>query len=320
MFHPEYILPPQREPKLEIGANLGSFAPWIMANQVGSITSRLKERGFQFVSTVPMRNIDKPSVLPVRYVEDAWNPTQGSHVFGLWEVMQGKRAHDPLAPQFQDLLLFPDRQRAGKMFRDTVAKNRGINVVTHNLFDAALTLSESGLVFKTLLEVNPGMTDLMGDQLTLDELYRALGAARSVRGSQFREFASPLSGVVFDTKHTRRGMRPDEIARISRPGQPVQDVLGGYQNVLRVLGPDVQLIDFQALDPQELRDALNNRGTELADVLSDLITQLPGVPIRLEIQLDPLDHFIPGRVMTQMLEAADFIKGLHGEIYPENKS
>lgn len=308
MFSPEFVLPPSRDPKLELGANLGSFVPWIMANQVGSITGKLKEKGFKFVSTLPMRNTDsRASVLPVRYVEQAWNPTIEPYVRGLLEVRRGKKTHDPTAPQYQDAIFFPDRQKAHKMFRDTVAKNRGIKVVTHNLFDAALTLSESGLIFETLLEVNPGMTDLVGDQLTLDELYRELGAARSVRGSQLHEFASPLSGVVFDTKHTRRGMRPDEIARISRPGQPVQDVMGGYQNVLRVLGPDVQLIDFQALHPQELRDALNNRSTELADMMSHLITELPGVPIRLEIQLDPLDHFMPGRVMTQMSEAADFI-------------
>lgn len=313
-------------PQLEIGANLGSFLPWVMANQVAGITTRLKQEGFDFVSLLPMRNTDRPSALPVWFLERAWNPTPRAGIGGLLDVLQGGMRHDPQAPHLQDWIAFPDADTAQKLFEKQMAQYGGqAHIVKHRLDDSYFS---HNVRLRSLLEVNPGMTESRDGSvapLTLDRLVEHLERAReSLATGQPPEFdgwnRDQLSGVVFDTNHTRRSIREDEVPRISRPGMPTRENLGGYKRVLEALAPHIRLIDFQGLNPEELRATLSNQSTVLADMIGELMERLPGVPIRLEIQLSPVEHLVPGAVMTQMLEAADFVRGVHGQIYPENSA
>lgn len=326
MPHLESKAPTQ---ELEIGANLGSFLPWVMANQVAGITTRLQQQGFDFVSLLPMRNTDRPASLPVWFLEKAWNPTTHAGLGGLLDVLQGRMSHDPQAPHLQDWIAFPDADTSQKIFQEQMARyGKQAYIVKHRLDDPYFSHETGNVRLRSLLEVNPGMTELHDGSvvpLTLDRLVEHLERAReSLATGQPLEFdgwiRDQLSGVVFDTKHTRRRTREDEVSRISRSGMPTRENLGGYKQVSEVLAPHIRLIDFQGLNPAELRATLNNQSTELADMIGELMETLPGVPIRLEIQLGSMEHLVPGAVMTQMLEAADFVRGVHGQIYPENSA
>lgn len=224
---------------------------------------------------------------------------------GLMEVVRGRISQDVKAPQLQDWVAFPDAKTADTLYKKLIAANSKAQAVVHNLADAHHLLADTDGRVRTLLEINPGMTDDEGQLLTLDALRRELDEART-------DPTNSLSGVVYDTKHVRRGMRLDEVTTVSFPQQSTRDLRGGWRNVLSAIGHDIQLIDFQALAPAELHATLNHQRTELADMARELAATYPHVPVRLEIQLGMKRQLMPGNVLSVMNETADFLREMYG--------
>lgn len=285
----------------EIGFNLASDLPRILIpGQVEALTERLVEDGYRFASALPMRTVvdEEGNVsgckLPIWYLEDAWNPTKGAGLAGLMEVVRGIATKDPLAPQIHDFVAFPNKEKADERFRLMTERlkltTRPPTIVVHHLSGLAefkWGLATTGATVDTILELNPGMLDAEGELLSPDALLEELAYPAS----------SPVAGVVLDTKHIRRGLRPDETARtVSRPGSPTKGALGAWENTIQQFVSHTKLMDFQGMNPQELFDTLDGQQTELAEVV--LAAKEAGYrgPVRVEFNLGLAHQLKPGVV------------------------
>lgn len=124
-----------------------------------------------------------------------------------------------------------------------------------------------------------------------------------------------LSGVVFDTNHARRDLRGDELARMqSRPGTPVTPAFNTHLQVLKAVGGDIKLIDFQALNDRELQDTLAGKSTELADLIEELMEQYPEVPIRIEFRLGIMRQLQQSEIMETLLAVQHFLRQTHTRV------
>ncbi len=278
----DYRRSPSPRPELKVGVNLATLLPGLMVRHVGDVVGELSDRGFHFVSMMPVRNfrgeldiakfpqMGDTEGSPVRFVEDAWNPTDSNNpLVGLVQVARGRLANDATAPHLQDWLAFPGKHESRARLDHMLAANPNAYIIKHGLNEIHEAPPASEVRVRSLLEINPGMTDLFGDQLTLDGVRQALDIDRTeeqrlpperYRGNQLT--SDILSGVVFDTNHARRDLRGDELARMqSRPGRPVTPAFNNHGEVLRAIGNDVKLIDFQALNDRELQGTLAGQQT-----------------------------------------------------------
>lgn len=187
-----YRQKPSPRPELNVGVNLATFLPGLMVRHVGDVVEELSDRGFHFVSMMPMRNfrgeldiakfpqMGEVKGSPVRFVEDSWNPTDSNNpLVGLVQVVQGRFANDATAPHLQDWLAFPGKYESRARLDRMLAANPKAYIIKHGLNELHETPSASEVRVKSLLEINPGMTDLFGDQLTLDGLRQALDIDRT---------------------------------------------------------------------------------------------------------------------------------------------
>jgi len=285
----------------EIGFNLASDLPRILIpGEVQKLTATLEETGYQFASALPLRSVVDGGgnvtgcKLPIWYLEDAWNPTRGAGLAGLMEVVRGVATKDPLAPQIHNFIAFPDKERADELFRNMIARlnlsERPPTVVVHHLNGLAefkWGLATTGATVDTILELNPGMLDAQGELLSSDSLLETLAYPAS----------SILAGVDLDTKHIRRGLRPDEIAKtVSRPSSPTKDALGAWQGTVQQFVSHTKLMDFQGMNPQELFDTIAGRQTELAEVVLAVKEAGYRGPVRVEFNLGMANQIKPGVV------------------------
>ncbi len=296
----------------EIGFNLASDLPRILIpGQVEALTERLAEDGYQFASALPLRTVVDGGGnvtgcnLPIWYLEDAWNPTKGAGLAGLMEFVRGIATKDPLAPQIHDFIAFPDKERADGLFRKMVTRlnltERPPTVVVHHLNGLAefnWGLATTGVTADTILELNPGMLDAQGELLSPESLLETLAYPAS----------SILAGVDLDTRHIRRGLRPDETAKtVSRPDSPTKNALGAWQGTVQQFIAHTRLLDFQGMAPRELFDTINGQQTELAEVV--LAAKEAGYrgPVRVEFNLGLGNQIKPGVVEDVAKDVYDYL-------------
>jgi len=180
------------------------------------------------------------------------------------------------------------------LFRNMIARlnlsERPPTVVVHHLNGLAefkWGLATTVATVDTILELNPGMLDAQGELLSPDSLLETLAYPAS----------SILAGVDLDTKHIRRGLRPDEIAKtISRLGSPTKNALGAWQGTVQQFVSHTKLMDFQGMNPQELFDTIAGRQTELAEVVLAVKEAGYRGPVRVEFNLGLANQIKPGVV------------------------
>lgn len=143
---------------MRIGVSLASYLPWT-AVSAQRVAYWAKAAGYEFLQVVPFRSVSVlvNGVLPVIYLEEAWNPAYGA------------RGPDPLTPiLWHDRLFFPSREAciaAVHQFRQF-----GARLISHDVGDLAAGDPDM------LVEVHPGLwrtpreiaAELCGDRLVLD--------------------------------------------------------------------------------------------------------------------------------------------------------
>ena len=282
----------------EIGFNLASALPRvIIPGQVEALTERLSEDGYEFASALPLRNIvdEKGDIkgcrLPIWYLEDAWNPTQSAGIAGLMEVVRGIATKDPLAPQIHDFIAFPDKEKADDELKRMVERleleGNPPTVVVHHLSGIEEFKWGSGPTIDTILEINPGMLANQGEILTVDALLEELSYPASSR----------VSGVDLDTRHIRRNLRPDEVAKtVSLPGTPTRTSLGAWENTIQQFVAHTSLVDFQGTSPEEVFQTVAGKNTELNQIVRYVKDTGYKGPIRVEFNLGLANQIKPGIV------------------------
>lgn len=293
------------------GVNVGALLPHVIYKGVAEVSGQLKNLGADFISLLPTRMVpwhrkDVP-VIPVWFFEGPWNPPAHGELLGLaglFEVAYGRVTRNPEAAQLQDWVAFPEKKVAEERFASIQRDNAGATLITHGLYDprkdTILTTS------RRLLEVNPGMDNASGAQMSIDELVGLLD-------NHFDEDFF-ISGLDVDAAHIRRALRADEKAKFSGRGQPTHDYLGEPERVIRRLEPYIKLIDFQALTPDELEKTLNGQPTELSRIMTQLLQQNSRLPIRVELNLGLPTQLIPGRPMKAIGDSLAYLRKLRGTI------
>lgn len=292
--------------------NLASLLPMAISRPfVERATVELEKMGYRGVGILPfswsLQDPDKISMaLPVTSIERAWNPTERDGWYGLMDVVSGMIHRDIQAPKLQDFVAFPSRYKSEVAYyrwaMDNVSNPQrypyGLTDVVHKLPDYPLSGFSSIGVSATILEINPGLN------LTPQEISEKLLAGSSmIKG---------IKRIVCDTKHLRRGLKPNEAAKIARsyPGKPVINVLGEWENTLRIFSAAGQIgqVDLQAMDPVELIDTLRGVPTELDDVMSAIVKSRFDGTVRVEFMMKVYDQVRPGYAMGVAKDAHDYLR------------
>ena len=282
----------------EIGFNLASDLPRIIIpGQVETLTERLRDDGYTFVSALPLRNIvdEKGDVkgcrLPIWFLEKAWNPTQSKGVIGLMEVVRGIAIKDPFAPKIHDFIAFPNKEKADDEFRGMVERlgleRNPPTIIVHHLSGIEEFKWTLGPEIDTIIEINPGMLKSWGEILTTDALLEELECPAS----------SPVSGVVLDTNHIRRGLRSDEAVRtMSYHGLPTRESLGVWEDTIQQFVSHTSLVDFQGKSSDEIFQTLDGKNTELNQIMRYIRDEGYRGPVRVEFNLGLANQIKPGVV------------------------
>ena len=295
----------KEEGENEIGMNIASFLPQaVFAGHLEGVSLKLKEQGYQFLSAIPLRSLRNPSGvdfhLPIWYVERAWNPTEFEGLEGLLEVIASRE--DPQATQLQDWIASPSRVVSNNVYEQLLRmhshpKTKRPTVIVHDFYHARY----GKFSVNTIIEIHPGIMGILEEvEVGSPELI-----AERIQEQQ-QEYPN-IEGVDLDTKHMRRGLRPDESARLSLPGQPVRETLGAWERTLEVLYKHTRLVDFQASDNKELYNTLDGRATELNDIMNAFLSYGYRGPIRVEFSLG-LPGLLPGNQLAVAGDIRAYLK------------
>src|SRR3989338_1866724 len=216
-MNPEILSTPQEHPEEikdnEICMNIASLLPMAVLRPYVEYASRkLMEFGYGTLCVLPLRGLVRSDgvelSLPVHYIEPAWNPTERAGLAGLLEVLRG----GPEAPQIHDFVAFHNKYdssegfyRMAEAYRSGDKSNPTLTEIVHKLPDYPLSGAGSIWVDATILEIHPGLN------MSAKEILDKISVERSM-----------IPSVDIDTRHIRRGLKPNEIAEISRsyPGRP----------------------------------------------------------------------------------------------------
>lgn len=304
---------------VEVGFNLVSLGPYVgvrppfIGPVLGNFGVSLKQKGVEFVSIGPYRcvwdyshgNNKYTDVPPVKYYEDAWNPTESNGwLAGAKEVMEKRK--DPRGPKIHDLIVFPGIEtvnarmvRIAKTFPQAEAIVHSMNELSQPFvaYDSYAAVCPNNPV-SVLYEVSPG------PGLGIDEINEGIQEYRNTH----KDTRFPIaSGVVVDTKHIREGMNEFQTA-ISLPGTPTQPLPTDWHQTIEGLVNETVLIDFQAMDLTELYATLNHtEGTELNEMMACIDETGYEGPVRMEIQLNKIDYLNPNNIIEVAGAAHDYI-------------
>ena len=153
---------------------------------------------------------------------------------------------------------------------------------------------------RTLLQINPGMMGLNGEMATEDLIYRELEKSRKSGGH--------FGGITFDLNHVRRTTRPDEDAKMGkRYIHGDGHTLGKWRDTIETYIAETRLVDFQALNYDELIDTITGKQTELADMLTAIKERGYTEPIRVEFSLGIGKQITPGVVESVAKGVYDYL-------------
>lgn len=290
------------EQECTVGVNIASFLPAVVFKRgCIRISQELASRGFDFLSVLPIRGMKGGTELslPIWFVDNAWNPTESKGVAGLLEVIRGIMYDDPLAPQLQDWIGFSNREITERVYEDLLLNHANApTAVVHHFEDVDnirylrdVRYLGNGTSIKVLIEVHPGLG------------FGARDVLSRVIDSQ------DITGVVFDTKHARRGLGPDELARMrSLHRQPVKKAQDAWEKTLKVLHNCIRLVDLQAATQQELLKTLDGTDTLLAEMVTALKEGGYSGPVRVEVSLDMLNQLNPSSILDVVTDVKDYLE------------
>jgi len=277
------------EKSREIGVNITSLLPHTMfARDRKEVAEILRTEGFDFVSTMAFRGADKDGEwpIPVKYVENAWNPTKKPGLGALLEFLRGVMG-DPEASKIHDLIAFPDKARADRFY-------------------------------ETLLARHPDATPIVDDLESVDpetETLLEIGPALMMNPGQIVRRLEPFdnTGLCLDLHHLRRELWPNEIAEKGLdPKTP--SALGDWRESLSILGRHADLVDVQAVNAEETIRTSRGELTELYKMLDELAMQGYSGPCRIEMNLGlKTQVFRPQVVIDTICRMRDIIVNVMGQ-------
>lgn len=266
-----------------VGINIASLAPRAAFDLDWAIKVA-KEAGYNWVSVLPFWSCQTPKGLglPVKTIEEAWNPGD------IFDVLRGFRG-DPTAPKFQDWGMFPhSKSICRKIFYAWLAAYRKARPVVHG-WERFLELRDQG--YNPLLEISPGLWQTGTEILGTLEGHGLIGE----------------KVIALDFDHLRRNPRPDEIAKYygetgGYAPLPEGSMLGRWESAMTELLPCTGLIDFHPGSPKELFATLNGEETELQRMVSLALQEGYEGPWRVEIHLGLLGQLRFGH-LAEVLQA-----------------
>lgn len=120
--------------------------------------------------------------------------------------------------------------------------------------------------------------------------------------------SSRVSGVDLDTRHIRRSLRPDEIAKtVSLPNTPTRTSLGAWENTIQQFVSHTSLVDFQGTSPEEVFQTVAGKNTELKQIMQYIKDVGYKGPVRVEFSLGLANQIKPGVVEDVAKDVYDYL-------------
>ena len=289
--------------------NPASFLPLVVLKDgVWDVLSVVEDMGYTGASWLPLRNYHVGherfrESLPITHIESAWNPTDAKTVMGqLFEVAYMAALRNLTAPQLRDVVAFPDSLTCENELNtalDTLKKAFYIGHTYKGAYYYSDRRETSGIV-----EINPGMG------MSLEELLETIESTDISK--------KLVKGVDFDTTHTRRKKRRDEIAR---DGCDLSALPDNMPETLDMVFAYIELVDFQAESPEELHKTINHKGlTWLNDLMVEIVRNrgYKG-PIRVEFFLGLKTHLDPNNLYAVSKDILAYLADLRGD-YSKSKA
>lgn len=214
-----------------------SLWPWSSIDP-RSAGNSAKLVGYDFLQVLPQRGIlgHENLVLPIRYIENAWNP-----VNSLIQALRHQNGTEGMPANWRDWLLFPNPNKCRQVF-DRLRITNNAQPIAHDFETAAKNGGR-------LVEVCPEM-EMTPEQIALK--CRIDGYT-----------------LVLDTEHLIRGFREND-ERFCMPSPLVMDA--GFERAITVLAPYVQVLHIKSLElkhHQIVRAFLSRFGGDQLDIVAE---------------------------------------------------